>query len=95
MITSVEVPDRFNAATAFVDANVEAGRAEQVAVYSGDQQITYAEVYRNVNRTGHAFRRLGVEMEQRVFLLLLDCPEFVYAFFGAMKIGAAPIPTII
>jgi len=28
-----------------------------------------------------------------VLLLLLDTPEFVYSFFGAMKIGAVPIPT--
>ena len=26
-------------------------------------------------------------------LLLLDGPEFAYAFFGAIKIGAVPIPT--
>jgi benzoate-CoA ligase len=26
-------------------------------------------------------------------LLLLDCPEYAYAFFGAIKMGAVPIPT--
>jgi benzoate-CoA ligase len=31
-------------------------------------------------------------MEDRVALLLLDSPEFVAAFFGAIKIGAVPIP---
>jgi benzoate-CoA ligase len=28
----------------------------------------------------------------RVMLLLLDSPEFVASFFGAIKIGAVPIP---
>ena len=41
---------------------------------------------------GNVLKSLGVEIENRVALLLLDCPEFVYSFFGAMKIGAVPIP---
>lgn len=31
-------------------------------------------------------------MEERVMLILLDSPEFIASFFGAMKIGAVPIP---
>src|SRR5690349_8370642 len=32
-------------------------------------------------------------MERRVVLLLPDSPEFVWSFWGAIKIGAVPIPT--
>ena len=45
-----------------------------------------------VNRVGNALRGLGVEMENRVLLLLYDSPEFAASFFGAMKIGAVPVP---
>src|SRR2546429_9408828 len=38
-------------------------------------------------------RRLGVTIEQRVVLLLPDGPEFVSSFWGALKIGAVPLPT--
>ena len=31
-------------------------------------------------------------MEERVAILLPDSPEWVFAFFGAMKIGAVAIP---
>src|SRR2546422_11734737 len=31
-------------------------------------------------------------MEDRVLLILLDGPEFVASFFGAMKLGAVPVP---
>jgi benzoate-CoA ligase len=31
-------------------------------------------------------------MENRVLLLLYDSPEFAASFFGAMKIGAVPVP---
>ncbi len=35
---------------------------------------------------------MGLDMEQRVGLLLLDSPQFAAAFFGAIKIGAVPVP---
>ncbi len=82
-----------NAATLFVDRNIQAGRGDQVAIYYGDQTYTYAQVQDGVNRAGNMLRSLGVEIEQRVMLLTLDCPEMAFAFFGAIKIGAVPIPT--
>ena len=89
---TLELPETFNAATWFVDRNVAFGYGSRVAIECGDQRITYAEVLANVNRVGSALRRLGVRPEERVALLLVDGPEFVYSFFGAIKIGAIPIP---
>src|SRR5262249_36412419 len=37
-------------------------------------------------------QRLDVRPEERVLILLHDSPAFVYAFFGAIKIGAVPVP---
>src|SRR5206468_12711761 len=46
-----------------------------------------------VNRIGSALRHeLGVRPGGRVLLLMLDCPEMVFSFFGAIKIGAVPVP---
>lgn len=90
--TLIELPDQFNAATYFVDRNVEEGRGDKVAIYYQDRTYTYKEVQDLVNRTGNALRGLDVRMENRVLLMLLDCPEFAASFFGAMKIGAIPIP---
>src|SRR2546421_11692203 len=89
----MDVPRAFNAAPWFVDRHVAAGRAGRVAIRYGGRDITYGEVRAGANRCGNALRRLGVGMEQRVPLLLADGPEFVYAFWGALKIGAVPIPT--
>jgi benzoate-CoA ligase len=88
------LPAELNAATYFVDRNVQEGRGDKVAVECGERQITYRQVLEQTNRLGNALRdQLGVRREERVLLLLLDTPEFVYAFFGAMKIGAVPVPT--
>ena len=88
------VPETFNAATHFVDRHVHEGRGAKVAIECGNQRVTYEEVLDRVNRVGSYLRdELGVRPEERVMLLLLDGPEFIYSFFGAMKIGAVPIPT--
>lgn len=94
-LSSVQLsfPEKFNAAERFVDWNVQQGRGDKVAIYYLDEEITYQQVLDNVNRTGNALRSLGLGLEDRVLLLTLDCPEFVYTFYGAMKIGAVPIPT--
>jgi benzoate-CoA ligase family protein len=86
------VPAIFNAAAHFVDRNVDEGRGANLAIVCGDTTLTYAEVQQGVNRCGNALRGIGVRPEDRVLLLLLDGPEFVYAFFGAIKIGAVPVP---
>src|SRR5229473_655293 len=90
---AIEVPEQFNAASWLVDSHVAQGRGGRTAILYEGQEVTYAQVAENANRFGNALRRLGVGIEQRVLLLLLDSPEFVYAFFGAIKIGAVPIPT--
>lgn len=88
------IPERFNVATYFVDRNVAEGRGSQVAILCGDERVTYDQVLERTNRWGSALRDvLGVRREERVMLVLLDTPEYAYAFFGTIKIGAVPIPT--
>src|SRR5688572_31348494 len=89
---TIQLPDLFNAATEFVDRHLQEGRAERVALRYGGCVLTYGQVADMVNRVGNALHGLGVDMENRVLLLLYDSPEFAASFFGAMKIGAVPVP---
>ena len=89
---SLGVPDVFNAAAHFVDRHVTEGRGGRVAIECGEARLTYDEVRQRVNRCGNALRTLGVRPEDRVLILLHDGPEFVCSFFGAIKIGAVPVP---
>ncbi|HXR65406.1 MAG TPA: benzoate-CoA ligase family protein [Ktedonobacteraceae bacterium] len=92
MVTQILVPDQFNAASAFLERNLQEGRGDQPAIYSENQTYTYAQISELANRVGNGLLDLGIEQEQRVALLLLDSPEFAAAFFGGIKIGAVPIP---
>jgi benzoate-CoA ligase family protein len=88
----ITLPETFNVATHFVDRNVQEGRGAKVAIECGEERVTYQQLLENTNRTGNALRALGVRPEERVLLLLLDTPEFLYSFFGAIKIGAVAVP---
>jgi 4-hydroxybenzoate-CoA ligase len=91
-LVDLSLPESFNAATYFVDRNVDRGRGERVAIECGDERVTYRQVAEGVNRCGSALRALGVQPEQRIALILQDTPAFAYAFFGAIKAGIVPVP---
>jgi benzoate-CoA ligase len=87
-----EIPEYFNAATAFIDRHLSEGRSEYLALRWADQEITYVQLAENVNRAGNMLRTLGVRPEERILLAVLDSPDFIYSFWGAIKIGAVPVP---
>jgi len=86
------LPEEFNAASYFVDRHMAEGRGDRVAIECGDRRISYRQLFESVNQVGNALKKLGLRLEERVFLLLLDTPEFAASFFGAIKIGAVPVP---
>ena len=73
-------------------SSVRAGRGERIALRWNEESISYAQLSANVNRAGNAFLRLGIRPEERVILAMWDSPDFVYSFWGAVKIGAVPVP---
>jgi benzoate-CoA ligase len=86
------IPSTFNAAAFFIDRHLELGHGARVAVECGDERVTYAQLADRVNRVGNALRGLDVRAEERVLLLTLDSWEMIASFFGAIKIGAVPVP---
>lgn len=84
--------DFFNAADYFVDRNVRQGRGQKVAVYTEHRNYTYNDIQKMTNKSANAFRECGLRVDDRVLILLLDVPQFYAAFWGAIKIGAVPIP---
>lgn len=86
------LPREYNATSHFIDRHLREGRAAKTAFIDGLGSYTYADLAQRVNRAGNVLKSLGVEMEQRVLLCLLDNIDFPALFWGAIKIGAIPIP---
>ena len=89
---TLALPDRYNAASAFVDGPLTRGWESRPALRAPDGDHTYAMLAEMTNRAGNGLRALGVGMEQRVAILLFDSPAFAATFFGAIKIGAVAVP---
>ncbi|HTH15473.1 MAG TPA: benzoate-CoA ligase family protein [Magnetospirillum sp.] len=89
---ALDLPRRYNAATWFIDRHVAEGRGRKVAYVDPGGGHTYADLAERVNRAGQALLSLGLDMEQRVALLLPDTVQFPSVFWGAIKAGIVPIP---
>ena len=87
-LPDLQLPETLNLTSLFLDHNLDKGRGAKVALTCGERRLTYAEICEQVNRAGNAFKALGVEPEQRILLMLPDVPEFAFAWFGILKIGA-------
>ncbi len=85
------LPERLNAASVFVDAHLKEGRGFKAAILCGDEVVTYDDLACGVNRVGNLLKSLGLRMEERVALILPDCPAWAFAFFGTMKIGSVAV----
>ncbi|MEM1418775.1 MAG: benzoate-CoA ligase family protein [Myxococcota bacterium] len=80
-------PEDFNLAHYYLDARVEEGRGDRVAVAVGDEERTYAEVQARANRVADALRARVIGSDDRVLMLLYDGFEFVETWFGLLKAG--------
>jgi len=85
---TVSFPEQFNMATYFLDDRIKEGLGDKVAVYYKDKTYTYSDVQKMANRCGNALVSLGIEMEDRVLMVLPDSIEFVAVWFGAAKVGS-------
>jgi len=84
---SIEFPERFQMADYFLFHNLEEGREHKTCLYYRDEMYSYADAARWTNRAGNALRELGVGVEDRVLLVLPDCPEFVWSWFAVNRVG--------
>jgi long-chain acyl-CoA synthetase len=56
-------------------------------------RLTYRQLADQVNRCAAAFASLGVKPGDRVALMLPNLPQFIIAFYGALKLGAVVVNT--
>ena len=84
----LDLPERFNLCTYFLDSNIEAGRRAKVAVRVGDVERNYGEILDRVKQLTHVLRADGLRPEERVLIVLPDGFEFVEAWFATLRAGA-------
>lgn len=73
------------------DESTDKWRKRSAIIYYGTE-ISYQTLREKVYRLATALASLGIKKGDRVALLLLNSPEYIIAFYGALKIGAILTP---
>ena len=60
-------------------------------LYFRDEVVSYEEINARANKMAHALRSLGVEKGDHVTIILPNCPEYLYCWFGLAKLGAVSV----
>ena len=63
----------------------------QPYLYFLDKEISYAGIDADANRMANAFSKLGVTKGDHVAIMLPNCPEYLYCWFGLAKLGAVTV----
>ena len=65
----------------------------KVALYWGDQEYSYSDLWRQSAHVSEQLRQhFGVKPGDRVGLWLKNCPEFIPSLFGILGVGAVVVP---
>lgn len=86
---SIEVP--LKTVTQAFDEATERSPERPAVVFYG-RRISYRELRDATDRLACALARLGVKKGDRVALYLLNSPQFIIAYFAALKCGATVTP---
>ena len=62
------------------------------AVLMGEQNCTWQELDRRVDRVANALRACGLARGDFVAILLANCPEFIELYFGVARAGLVAVP---
>ncbi|NUR88700.1 MAG: benzoate-CoA ligase family protein [Nonomuraea sp.] len=84
--------ESFNASVHLVDRLVESGNGDRIAVAGPAGTMTYAQLAAHVAELASGLRVMGVRPEERVLLVMPDCPEALITMLAAMRMGAVAVP---
>jgi benzoate-CoA ligase len=87
----MEIPRNYNAAADLVERNLAAGRGARLAYIDDAGQYTYADLAGRIQRFGSGLQSLGLEMEHRVLVAMVDSIDWPVAFLGAIRAGIIPV----
>ena len=65
---------------------------DRVVFQFRDYPVTSGELNERINKLANGLIKLGVKPGENAAIMLPNCPEFLYSWFGANKAGAAEVP---
>lgn len=81
-----------NLTTLLTETAAAVPRKTALIQVSDGSKTTFADIDREADRVAGALARDGIGPGDRVAIGMHNCPEFVYAYFGILRAGAAVVP---
>jgi crotonobetaine/carnitine-CoA ligase len=60
--------------------------------FKGQVQLSYKQLNEQANRLANFLLTKGIKKDSKVAVILPNCPEYLYSWFGLAKIGAVMVP---
>lgn len=67
-------------------------QAHRTALRFGDTVLSYEQLHQGNNRFANGFLSLGLRPGERVALMLPNCPEALFSWWGVNRIGGVDVP---
>lgn len=61
-------------------------------LYYEDSEISFRDLHEISSKFAKGLQKLGLKRDDKISILLPNLPEFIYAFFGIVKLGAVEVP---
>lgn len=65
---------------------------DKIFLHFKNRVFTYDEMNRYANRCANAFLREGITKGDKISIMLPNCPEYLFIWWGSSKIGAVEVP---
>jgi long-chain acyl-CoA synthetase len=66
---------------------------DRLATVFHDRKLTYRQLQASIEAFAANLQALGIRRGERVAVMLPNVPQFIVAFFGAIRVGAIVVPT--
>ncbi|HEX9949456.1 MAG TPA: AMP-binding protein, partial [Thermodesulfobacteriota bacterium] len=86
---TVAIPDL--SVPELIDQAVDKYKKNTAVIFYG-KKISYAELKELIDRFATALAALGIKRGDTVALFLLNCPQYIIAYFAILKLGAKVTP---
>ncbi len=65
---------------------------DRVFLYFKDEEVTYEQLDLLSNRFAHGYRDLGIQKGDKIAIMMINHPNYLYVWLGASKLGAVEVP---
>jgi len=65
---------------------------DHTAIIYKDRPVTYQELTARAQRFAHALKKLGIKPDDKLAIMLNNCPEFIVAYLACAYLGAVSVP---